>query len=120
MDSLHKRRTESALVFLYNLINDLIHCPRLKDEIVLNDNPHNLRLPTFDMFKIRDATLQHASGAPLHQMCNWANKIKEVFQHATSLNNFKTLIGPRIDELLNPRPNKLIKLNQMNNPDIVL
>jgi len=120
MDSLHKRRTESALVFFYNLINDLIHCPRLKDEIVLTDNPHNLRLPTFEMFKIRDTTLQHASSAPLHQMCNWANKIKEVFQHATSLNNFKTLIRPKIDKLIQPGPNKFIKLNQMICPDIVL
>ncbi|RYE26613.1 MAG: hypothetical protein EOP45_03680 [Sphingobacteriaceae bacterium] len=72
------------------------------------------------MFKIRDITLQHADSAPLHQMCNWANKIKEVFLRATSLNNFKTLIKLRINELIIPGPNRLIKLNQLTFPDIIL
>ncbi|RYE04832.1 MAG: hypothetical protein EOP33_08405 [Rickettsiaceae bacterium] len=120
MDSLHKRRTETALVFFYNLINDLIHCPRLKDEIVMNDNSHNLRPHTIEMFKMKDTTLQHANSAPLHQMCKWANKLKEEFQQATSLNNFKTLIRPKIDELIKTEPNKLIKMNQLIFPDMVL
>ncbi len=41
-----------------------------------------------------------------------ANNFKEVFQQATSLNNFKTLLKPRIDELIKPEPYMNIKLNQ--------
>ncbi|RYE05026.1 MAG: hypothetical protein EOP33_07750, partial [Rickettsiaceae bacterium] len=49
LDSLHKRRTESALVFLYNMINNNVHCPRLKDEIMVNENPHSLRQSSVEM-----------------------------------------------------------------------
>ena len=112
LDSLHKRRTESALVFFYNLVNNNVHCPRLKDEVMINENPHSLRQSTVEMFRIKDITLQRAKDAPIHQMCKWANKVKDVFQHATSLNNFKTLLKPRIDELIKSQPNKNIKLNQ--------
>jgi len=52
MVSLLKRRTETAIMFLYDLINNLVHCPRLKDEIILIDNPHNLRQTSEEMFKI--------------------------------------------------------------------
>ena len=112
LDSLHKRRTESALTFFYNLINNNVHCPRLKDEIIVNENPHSLRQSSVEMFRIKNITLQRADDAPINQMCKWANTLKEVFQQATSLNNFKTLLKPRIDELFNPEPNKNIKLNQ--------
>lgn len=57
---------------------------------------------------------------PLHQMCNWANKIRGVFQQSTSLINFRTLIEPEIDELIDTEPNKLVNLNQLIFLDIVL
>lgn len=36
----------------------------------------------------------------VNQMCNWANKIIEIFQEDTSHNNFKTLIRQKIDKLI--------------------
>lgn len=56
---------------------------------------------------------QYAVSAPIHQMCDWANKIKEFFQQTTSVNNFRTLIEPKIDKLIKPETNKLVKSNQL-------
>lgn len=43
MCSLERRRIHPALMFLYDTINGNVHCSILKNKIVLNTNPLNLR-----------------------------------------------------------------------------
>ena len=119
MVSLLKRRTETAIMFLYDITNNLVHCPRLKDEIILNDNPHNLRLTSVEMFKIKDRSLQLSEKAPIHQMCKWANQINQIsdlFNQATSRINFKTLLKDVSNELVKSQfPNDRDILNFLIN-----
>lgn len=90
MVSLHKRRVNTSMLFFYDLLSNNIHCPRLKDEVTIRENPHNLRAASVETFVIQDKVLRLADKLPLHQMCKMANKIAGNFINAESRNKFES------------------------------
>lgn len=54
MPSLERRRTNSAIMFLYDTINGFVHCPLLKDEIIISSKALNLRDTTMETFKLNN------------------------------------------------------------------
>lgn len=96
MISVNRRRINNALIFLYDLINDNIHCPFVKDLIYINPNNHNFR--NAEYVRISNANLRLMSNAPINLICKYANLIKNLFIEATSRNNFKKLLLETRDE----------------------
>lgn len=100
MVKLERRRTNAALLFFYRLINNQIHCPLLGGEIVIQSNQFNFRDSTLRKFKIKNQSL-HQPESPINQICRFANIVGDLFNIASSCNNFKTLI--KSSDLLNIR-----------------
>lgn len=99
MTSLHRRRTNTAVQYLYDLINDHIHCPRLKSEITINENTRNLRVTSVELFKVKDRMLQMTTSAPVTQICKLANKVKDTFSLSTNRTNFRNNLKAKTDDV---------------------
>lgn len=92
MISLQRRRINTALMFIYDLVYENLHCPLLREEIAINENHRNLRHSTFTPFSIRDKHLKLHVTAPINQACNLANIVKQLFLTPVSRNSFKNSI----------------------------
>jgi len=101
MYKLERRRLNTALVTFYDLVNGNIHCPNLKDAVIINSNPLNLRETSVRKFKLKSTAIQQIDKAPINQMCKLANIVNDLFVEATSRTNFKSLV--RDTNLLNER-----------------
>lgn len=97
MTKLDRRRINTALIFLYDLINNNIHCPLVKELFYINPNIRNFR--NAEMFKIKDSKLSRTISAPITQICKYANLIKDLFIEASSRNNFKKLLYKLNDDI---------------------
>lgn len=87
MTKLSRRRINFALLLLYDLITDQIHCPFVKGLFYINPNPHNFR--NAELFRICNFDLSMNANAPITQMCKYANLIKTVFTDSVNRNDFK-------------------------------
>ena len=90
MTKLERRRINFALLFFFDVMNDIVPCSQIKNEIVLNTNPCNLRESTIETFRINDLTLRMEKTASLNQICKLANLVADLFKDTTSRSNFKS------------------------------
>lgn len=97
MISLHRRRIQNALLFLFDLANDNIHCPFVKELFCLNLNVRNLR--DVEHFKITDLNLSRTPNAPITIICKYANIIKNLFIQNPSRNQFKQMLFKLDDDI---------------------
>lgn len=63
MISLERRRINSALIFFFDLLNNNINCPFVRDLVHVNINAHNFRNP--ELFKIVNTILARNPSVPL-------------------------------------------------------
>lgn len=96
MISLNRRRINNALIFLYDLLNNNVHCPYVKELFYVSPNVRNLR--DVERFRIIDPNLSRTSNAPITLICKYANCVKDIFSNATSRNNFKSLLADINDD----------------------
>lgn len=76
MHSLNRRRINSALNFMYDLVNSSDFCTILKNEIVINPNNRNLRRT--ELVKLTDRKMELAILLPLNKYCRLCNRIPEI------------------------------------------
>ena len=101
MTKLERRRMEIAILLFYDIINGIIHCPNLRDAIIINLNERNLRESTIERFKLAKTSHRMTTYAPINQMCKLANIVSNLFDEATSRSNFKSRI--KVSDKLNLR-----------------
>lgn len=77
MDSLHRRRINSALIFMFDALNKNIHCPSINQDIQQCSNDLNLR--RVESFRVADRHMKLALATPINQMCKFANRIPQNF-----------------------------------------
>lgn len=90
MTSLYRRRINTALIFLHNLLGNRSHSMYLRDDIAIHENTRPLRQS--DYLRITNHQLKFLSSAPLNQMCRIANNISKtsnIFRSNLSSNLFK-------------------------------
>lgn len=88
MHTLQRRRINASILFIFDLLHGNIHCPSLKNEIIVDRNERNLR--NIEYFKINDKTLRNTATVPLAQMCKMANKVDELFRTQHNKATFKS------------------------------
>lgn len=88
MQSLQRRRLNSATLFMYDLIHNNIHCPGLKNEIGVDANARALRRS--EHIKIKNKQLRLIPTAPITQIANISNKVAELFKLQITRNSFKS------------------------------
>lgn len=99
MFSLSRRRVNFSLLFLYDLVDDLVNCPYVKEHVHLNIiNNRNLRCP--ELFRISNAELARNHHAPITLICKLANKIKHLYMDCNSRSSFKKALFALPDEML--------------------
>lgn len=72
MTSLNRRRVNTAITFLYDVIHSNSSCPSIRDAVTLNDNAQNLRRA--EQIKINDRALRLSLSAPITQICKFTNQ----------------------------------------------
>lgn len=77
MHSLNRRRINSALYFMYDLVISSNFCSNLKNEITLNPVNRNLRRTEF--IKLSDRRMELSLLLPINKFCRLCNKIPEIF-----------------------------------------
>lgn len=90
MISLHRRRINSSIVLIYDILNSHTNCPSVRDFMELNSNSRNLR--RIEYIKITDKHMKLSLAAPITQMCRYANLTHECFSQSSSRSNFITLL----------------------------
>lgn len=90
MTSLHRRRINSSLVFLYDTINGNTGGSLVKHDLLLHTNNRNIRRT--EVFRVADKKLKLALSIPISQMCKYANKVPEKFTNAVNRTSFITSI----------------------------
>lgn len=105
MIKLDRRRYEAVLMFFFDLMNDRVHCPQVKNIVIERINQHSLRAQQFEKFRISNSVIRLKPQSSLNQMCKLANIVRDLFDQATSRTNFKTLItsSDRLYTRLKPR-----------------
>jgi hypothetical protein len=86
MESLDRRRINTSITFIYDIIHGLSNCPSIRDDIAVDNNSRVLRHNEY--IKITDKHMRLALKAPLPQMCRNANKVVDIFINSTNRNNF--------------------------------
>ena len=94
MHSLDRRRINSSIMFIYDLIFDNIHCPSVRSEISFNESIRNLRHT--ELIKIKN---RHLQLTPLSQMCKYSNLVSELFLQPINRNKFKSILNRSCDEI---------------------
>lgn len=97
MITLNRRRINTALLFLYDLLNNNVHCPYVKELFYINPNVRNFR--DAERFRIIDPNLSRTKNAPITLICKYANCVKDIFINATTRNNFKSLLSDIRDDI---------------------
>lgn len=87
MMSLQRRRINTGLIFLKNLLDNNVHCPSIKNLISTTSNERGLR--NIQLFKLNDKNLSNSHTAPLNQIIKWANKTPSIYQSISSSHTFK-------------------------------
>lgn len=90
MFSIKHRRTNSLLFFIYDIINNNINCPMLKNDLIIVESNYNLRHS--ELIRVNDSRLKLLPFAPLNQMCKLVNKIPNLFNNNHDRNNSKSAI----------------------------
>ena len=89
MSTLERRRANSCLTFMYDILHSHANCPSLKESVTLNANPRGLRRQ--ELLRINDRSMKLALASPLCRMVKFANIVPEHFNNAQSRTNFITL-----------------------------
>lgn len=76
MCSLTRRRINTAIIFLYDTINNLNNCTNIKNDLTRNQNVNNLRRR--ETFKLSNIYLQ-ATSTPIAQIVKFANQCPNIF-----------------------------------------
>ena len=85
MASLGRRRINTSIIYIYDVINGHANCPSIRSGINVNiDN----RFRQNEYIKIIDKNMKLALKLPLTQMCRSANKVADIFTESSSKNNF--------------------------------
>lgn len=90
MQSLDRRRINSSITFIYDVIHGLTNCQSIREDLTVDINSRALRHKEY--IKITDKNMRLTLKAPLPQMCKSANKVADIFTKSTSRNNFISLI----------------------------
>lgn len=95
MAKLCRRRINYALLFLYDVLNDNIHCPFVRDLFYINANNRNFR--NSELFKISDVNLMQ--NVPITLICKYANLVKHLFIESSSRLTFKKSLFQLSDDM---------------------
>ena len=87
MISLFRRRINSSIIFVYDLMMGNSHCPLVLNIIHRNHNQRNIR--RIETFRIIDTCLARSHDASITQICKWANCIDSKLFNFTSRSIFK-------------------------------
>lgn len=90
MVSLDRRRINSSVIFMYDLLHDLTNCQSIRNDVAVNDRSRDLRNTEF--VKIIDKKMKLSLKSPLAQTCKFSNKVADIFAKSISRNNFITLL----------------------------
>lgn len=88
MNSLQRRRVNSALIFMFDIVHNNVHCPLLRQEILMNNSSRHLRQT--DFVRLRDPSLRLARTDPINQHCRLANKISGLMRVPSTKNAFRS------------------------------
>ena len=97
MQSLDRRRFNSSIMFMHDMLFNIIHCPSLRSEISFNNNTRNLRHT--DLIKIRDSHFESNPTLSLYQMCKYSNLVKDLFLKPFNRNIFKSKLSQLDDDI---------------------
>lgn len=100
LTSLERRRINAALIFLYDVLCNNVHCPYVKNLFHLNENVRNCRNP--EIFRIRDSTLSRSSHVPITVICKLVNKAKNLFINSSSRSSFIRMLRAMPDDYFPP------------------
>ena len=90
MVSLDRRRMNSSIIFIYDVINGQANCPTIRRDLIVDTNDRNLR--HIDYIKIIDKKMKRALTAPLPYMCKNANKVADIFKESMTRKNFISML----------------------------
>lgn len=99
MQSLDRRRINSSIMFIYDLIFGYIHCPYLRNELLFNISSRNLRRT--DVLKMKNRLIQLSPSFPVNQMCKYFNIVGDLFLQPITRNKFKSTLLSLNDDLFN-------------------
>lgn len=85
MISLRRRRVDTSLTLIYDIINGTTNCPTVRENVTFN--PERTRRHT-ERFKIKDKNMQTELDAPIYKMCATANMVSDLFVSSTTRANF--------------------------------
>ena len=89
MVSLERRRINTSIIFMYDLIHDHINCQTIRNDITIATNG---RTRHSEFIKVNDKHMKLTLKAPLPQMCRNSNKVASIFTESKSRNNFISLL----------------------------
>lgn len=89
MESLDRRRINASVIFMYDMIHDLINCQSIRNDISVEINS---RTRHSEYIKIIDKDMKLTLKAPLPQMCKFSNKVANIFSESITRNNFISLL----------------------------
>lgn len=86
MSSVERRRANSCLIFMYDILHGQANCQSMREAITYNTIDNRLRRQEF--VRINDKKLKLALTTPLAQMVRLSNAVPDLFRDATSRTNF--------------------------------
>ena len=90
MVTLDRRRINVSIIFMYDLIHDLINCQSIRNDISVDSNSRTLRHNEY--VKIIDKNMKLTLKAQLPQICKNSNRVADIFTQSKSRNNFISLL----------------------------
>lgn len=86
MATLERRRINTSIVFMYDVIQGSANCPNIREDLAVDSSSRILRRNEY--IKIIDKDMKLALKSPVPQMCKNANKVVELFSNASTRKNF--------------------------------
>ena len=90
MTSLERRRVNTSIVFMYDIVNGNANCPSVRNDIAIGESVRTLRHTKY--LKIKDKLMDRRIFAQIPQLCKYSNKVAEHFKTPMTRNKFISLV----------------------------
>ena len=97
MTTLHRRRINTSVTFIYDILNGNANCPTVRDDITAGMSNRVLRRNEY--IKIKDKNMKLALQSPVPHMCRQANLVPDLFTNSASRESFTTSLQKLPDSI---------------------
>jgi len=95
MISLRRRRVNSSLTHIYDIINGTANCPLVRENVSFNQERTRRNS---ERIKVTDKNMKISLDVPIVQMCKMANTVSDLFVSSTSRTNFISSVRSTPDD----------------------